>query len=722
MDIRTQSYLLSAIVGTAIGIAMLLRSRRPRVVTQFGIFAITLSAYYFATFCEQFVPWEGGSILGRIVLGATIVSGSIVPMTALSFFLEFVGASPRFARTARRISWISAFLGLTVALSPLARLLWARVLIGTWVLLALSFSVGLLLARMRGSASRVDRLRLLYLAVGTGASLLFSGLDMVGRFGFPVPTLGCLVATLNLYFLSQTLLRLRLMDLHELLGKIASQTVLAFIFSLAFVLLTMWVAENPTLYIFNTGVAALVILILFEPLATWVHNTVTAIAFRQRFAFLEQGRALLRRGVNVIDVPDFASLVLDGLNETRRVTHASVYLLADDRPGFRLLDSRGPSPVPFLDPGASRALALRTERAQLLETVERRIAALKTQPSEARRSRDELRRLNDVTIAMEAMKAGLTVPLMGTERVLGFLNLRDERVPESFASDEIALILDIAEQFARVVENSKLYEKMRERDRLAALGEMAAGLAHEIRNPLGGIKGAAQCLDPKQMSTDEREFVSIISEEVQRLNGVVSAFLDYARPLKQSFGPTDLNEVVSRTLKLIENDVPQNVAVTSSLAEGLPLIVGDSEELKQVLLNLIQNAMQAIAEKPGTITVRTARAERFLSLRTPDAVEVLVSDDGPGIPAEHHLNLFVPFFTTKLKGTGLGLAICQRIVKNHGGSIAIQSRVGEGSTFVVRLPTLAHDTQPDFQSITSTNPRIDVAQLSLPRQPNQRTG
>jgi signal transduction histidine kinase len=289
---------------------------------------------------------------------------------------------------------------------------------------------------------------------------------------------------------------------------------------------------------------------------------------------------------------------------------------------------------------------------------------------------------------MEQMKAGITVPLMGNDRVLGFMNLWDERVPEAFASDEIALMLELADHFATVVENSKLYEKMRERDRLAALGEMAAGLAHEIRNPLGAIKGAAQCLDPKTVPAEEREFIEVIIEEVNRLNGVVSAFLDYSRPLKQHFGPTEVNEVVTRTIRLIQNDVPANITVKEELADSLARVDADAEQLKQVLINLVQNAIQAIGTSRGDIVVRTLKPERFGDFRAPDAVEIQVSDTGPGIPSDQQLNIFVPFFTTKEKGTGLGLAICQRIVKNHGGNIGVQSRVGEGTTFSIRLPSL----------------------------------
>ncbi len=711
MDIRTQSSLLAAIVGLALGVSMLLRTQRPRVLTLYGVFAISVGGFHLASFLEGLFPFtEDGSIVGRIMMGITIGAGSVLPVTALSFFLEFLNFSPRAARNGRRASLFSVLMGVAVGATPLAESLWARVMVSVWVLTALSFSVSLILSRMRTSESRIDRLRLLYLAVGAAATVLFSGLDFLGRFDIAFPALGPIVSTLYLFFLSQTLLRLRLMDLHELLGKIASQAVLAAILAVVFVVLTAWVEGNRSLYLFNTLVAAFVMLILLEPLTNWVEERVVAVFFRQRFAFLESVRLLLRKTANVIDAPVLAASLLDGLNETRRVTHASIYLLAEDRPGFRLLDSRGPGPALFIDQGTARALVSRTERAQLLETVERRINQLRSQPLEARKSREELRRLNDVRTAMQQMKAGITVPLMGNDRVLGFLNLWDERVPEAFASDEIALVLELADRVATVIENSKLYDKMRERDRLAALGEMAAGLAHEIRNPLGAIKGAAQFLDPKHLPGEYGEFVEVIVEEVNRLNGVVSAFLDYSRPMKQNFGPTDVHEVVTRTLKLIVNDVPKNVTIKEELSDALPRVDADAEQLKQVLINLVQNAVQAIGEKDGELTIRTSKPERFGDFRAPDQVELQVSDNGPGIPADQLLNIFVPFFTTKQKGTGLGLAICQRIVKNHGGTISVQSKVGEGSTFTIRLPALPQEQPaPETPVIEGGTPMPSVS-------------
>jgi signal transduction histidine kinase len=693
LDIRTQTALLACIVATALGLSMVLRSSRARVLTAYSIFAFTAGAFYLADFLRS--VFLSGGLTGwpvRVAVGVRLLSAAVVPSAALGFFLEFLGGHAQARRTSRRVAIFSVFLGLAVAVTPLATSAWGRGVVAVWGFGTMLLSVSLLVRRVRRSDSKTERARLTYLAIGAAAALLFTALDGLPGLGVPFPTLGPVVTTLYLFFLAQTLLRLRLMDLHEMLGKVASQTVLAVMLALVFLVLTAWVKGNTSLYLFNTVLAAFVIGILLEPLRAKVEAQVVHIFFRERSELLKSLAALRTRLANVIDPGEASGVILDSLEETRRVTHASVYLLAEDRPGFRRVSFRGPEPVAFLDAAAARGLlsaAASGQKAVLLENLERRITEMRTRTAEGRRSREELKRTLDTRNALVAVKSAFTVPLVGGDRVVGFLNLWDERVPEAFASDEIGMVLELAERLATIVENSKLYERMRERDRLAALGEMAAGLAHEIRNPLGAIKGAAQCLDPQPRAGEEAEFLNVIVEEVNRLNGVVTQFLDYARPLKQSFGTVDINEVVARTIRLIQNEVPGRIALVVELGDSPPAVEGDPEQLKQVLINLVQNAIQALGTAPGTIRVRTRGPDRFADLRAGgEFVEIDVADDGPGIPPEQQPNIFVPFFTTKQKGTGLGLAICQRIVKNHGGSISVQSRVGDGSTFVVRLPAM----------------------------------
>jgi signal transduction histidine kinase len=246
----------------------------------------------------------------------------------------------------------------------------------------------------------------------------------------------------------------------------------------------------------------------------------------------------------------------------------------------------------------------------------------------------------------------------------------------------------LATQIAVTVENSQLYQQMKEKDRLAALGEMAAGLAHEIRNPLGSIKASAQYLTETSERPEERsEFLEIIVDEVDRLNRVVSSFLDYARPPHTDPEPIHVNSAVQLTLQFLRPECDSvDVALHVAMDPDLPKVRIDIEHLRQVLINLVQNAVQAMTTG-GEIYVETRVQDRFrIGGGTRRWVQVTVRDTGPGIAPGLLANLFVPFVTTKQQGTGLGLAISQRIVSEAGGRIDVRSREGFGTTFVVLLP------------------------------------
>ncbi|HXN32091.1 MAG TPA: ATP-binding protein, partial [Polyangiaceae bacterium] len=292
---------------------------------------------------------------------------------------------------------------------------------------------------------------------------------------------------------------------------------------------------------------------------------------------------------------------------------------------------------------------------------------------------------------------------------VGLLFVADDRVRDAFTPEEVALFETVAAQIGVVVANSRMYSRMKERDRLAALGSMAAGLAHEVKNPLGAIKGAAQLLEEDGDWTHDdgaREFVGIILEEVNRLDRVVGSFLDYARPHAGNPVPLDLNAAVRRTVQILSSQIITNdgIDVHIDLTERPPRAHIDPEKFRQVLMNLMQNAIQAMDGR-GKVTVSTS-VRRSARGRVPpqdasspslrrslaeeiELVEVGVRDTGPGISPKVLRNLFVPFFTTKTQGTGLGLAISQSIVQNAGGTIEVQSQPGAGTTFTIVLPTAA---------------------------------
>lgn len=225
------------------------------------------------------------------------------------------------------------------------------------------------------------------------------------------------------------------------------------------------------------------------------------------------------------------------------------------------------------------------------------------------------------------------------------------------------------------------FDEKLEREKAMLLSEMAPVIAHEIRNPLGSIKGAAQVLQTEAATEEHSKLLNVIIEETNRLNGVVSQFLDYARPHTSRIQTQDINAIIRRAISIISaNRLTDNIMISSELNEGLPAAPVDEEQILQVILNISLNAMEAMPEG-GTLTFRTTKMETSVG----DAVGISIRDTGGGIPTEDIKNIFKPFYTTKERGVGLGLAICQRIVKEHGGVIRVKSLPGQGSVFFIRL-------------------------------------
>jgi signal transduction histidine kinase len=186
-----------------------------------------------------------------------------------------------------------------------------------------------------------------------------------------------------------------------------------------------------------------------------------------------------------------------------------------------------------------------------------------------------------------------------------------------------------------------------------------------------------------------KEFLDIIVEEVNRLNKIVSQFLDYARPYRGDQSPLDVNEIVRRTVQQVEKEEgAARVEITTNLADTLPPVRADAEQLKQVFLNLMINALQAMTNG-GRLVVSTSLRSSTRRGAAAAFLEVRFRDTGVGIPPNDLKNLFIPFFTTKEKGTGLGLPISQRIIENHGGTIEVRSQPSVGSTFTILLPVEA---------------------------------
>ncbi len=264
------------------------------------------------------------------------------------------------------------------------------------------------------------------------------------------------------------------------------------------------------------------------------------------------------------------------------------------------------------------------------------------------------------------------------------LSTSELKAPDGQTVGVVLLIRDCSE----VVH---LERQLRHADKMAALGTLSAGLAHEIKNPLSALELNLHLLrgelkDQEESLGDARSYLEILGAELKRLNGILETFMRFSRPTELHLAPLKINETLEHVLSLVTHEAREKtVEVHASLAEDLPLVVGDDGQLTQVFLNLVINALQAMPDG-GRLEVASG-----LSDAAPGFVSVRVTDTGVGIPAAHVAKLFEPYFTTREGGLGLGLAIAYRIVKDHGGRIDVRSGLGAGTTMTVLLPIRRQD-------------------------------
>jgi signal transduction histidine kinase len=268
--------------------------------------------------------------------------------------------------------------------------------------------------------------------------------------------------------------------------------------------------------------------------------------------------------------------------------------------------------------------------------------------------------------------------------VTGFLSQKEEERREQLQRTAQGL----EESYKKLQSQTDLIigieEQLRRAERLSALGELSAVLAHEIRNPLGSIRGTAEILRDDFSPGDRKyEFLEILIKETDRLNRVVEDFLTLSRPLQVERETCDLMAELQDTMTLVLGEASKRGVRLELSPAALPLVRGDREKLKQVFLNLVLNGVQATG-RGGCVTI-TAVQSSAVEGKTA-GVEISFADTGEGIDPAALQRIFEPFFTTKTGGTGLGLAITQRIIESHGGSIEVESAVGKGTTIRVRLP------------------------------------
>ncbi|MBH0203202.1 MAG: GAF domain-containing protein [Nitrospira sp.] len=388
-------------------------------------------------------------------------------------------------------------------------------------------------------------------------------------------------------------------------------------------------------------------------------------------------------------LPVIAERILSGLSEASRHSQGLLYLRERERECFRLVSIPTATPSIAAPPVVPLRHPLVQQLADRQDILDSSVLA------------DSLRttvRDNITDAHFAALPINLAIPLLNRGRLTAFVVLHSQRESSVISSYTLDLLTAMAQSAANALDSFLLYENlrqsqvlMRRTDRLRSLETIAGGFAHEIRNPLTSIKTFIQ-LAPERKDDSQfiGEFSRIVLDDVNRIERLIQEILDYARYMEPQLTDEDLNEIVSSCLYFIQVKAnSRGIKIEKDLAPELPRGMLDRQQIKQVLLNLLLNAMDAIGEKTGTLRVRTSRLQKA------DGevwTQIQIEDTGHGISPENLDHIFDPFFTTKHastvnEGTGLGLTIAHQIVREHRGELHVQSTEGIGTTFLINLPS-----------------------------------
>lgn len=525
------------------------------------------------------------------------------------------------------------------------------------------------------------RLQLRFWLFGMAVALPLGLTNLLPAYGLRVYPLGNLGSALWASIVGYAIVRHRLMDIEVVVAK-----GLAYIgVSLAVIgpvsgafLGLQYLAFNEVHYDFSAAIVVLFILvaILFPRLQVATERRVGRSLFRTKFASHEALSALASEVVTILDRERLLQVLCERVAEAFGIAKVGLYLPDEVRRLYQLSEARGDPPR---DASVVFEHALVRRVSQLGDVVLREELAS-----------GESGVPDDGHSWMVENDWAVVVPFKGGRELIGFMCLGRKGGREAYTVGDIDLLKRVAGETAIALQNAHLYEELRRSraiisraGRLSAIGTLAAGIAHEIRNPLVSIQTFFQ-LAPKRLNDEEfmTSFLGLAEAEVRRISDLISELLMFAKSPTPALRALDLQEIVERAAVLLEPQARSQGVSMAVQSGGAPsVVVADADQVMQVVLNIGLNAVQA-TDRGGKVSFEMRRVvedgRRYCQIE--------VRDSGGGMSDAVRESIFDPFFTTKEKGTGLGLAIAQQIVGEYGGMIQVQSEEGEGSSFLINLP------------------------------------
>ncbi len=704
MDILAQSALLISAVSFALGCSVLSRNVKNVLFLSFFMLTTLISIWSATFFLEKI--WIGYGFY-RLHLLTNI----FLAPTSLLFIRIMMRIQDPWSRILFHCSLVFATL-LTVLLflnldtHPLIRIcinfLPVLIMAQTLQLMWIDY-------QLRKGISKLPKIptvgigRRHWTYLGALIVLMISVMDHIPSFGKILPSFGNFSLSVYLFFISQAITQQRLLNFNALFSRFLVLLVIAFSLTIMYSLLVAWIVDSPALFFLNSFIASFLILMLLEPLRRLVGYFTQQLLTKTNQTLQQNLREAQRKLTGIVDLGNLFQCILNTVEQILQPEWAALFVLKSN--GTKLRRVRTIGKVPDINPNTAsntsgeahlfREVLVNHPMLQYCKDLAQngkfpilldQILENEIDRTTSRTQREHYVRLMD---GLKALESNLLIPLYFSGTILGFVTLRVFSPPPSWSQSGgnnwgfLPMIYPYFESAAQVMQNMEVYAKQREKERLAALGEMAAGLAHEIRNPLGAIQGATELL-AATVKPIENQFLNVIFEEVGRLNRIVTQFLDYSKPPTTQFQLLDLSLLVQRALERLKLGLTSPLELEFQPSRTPAWVMASSEQICQILINLVQNAQNALQQKstPGMIRVSIGIEEVLLA----HEVCLIIEDTGCGIKKENMDKLFIPFFTTSPQGNGLGLSISQKIIEAHRGRIEIISEEGHFTRVSVIFP------------------------------------
>jgi two-component system nitrogen regulation sensor histidine kinase GlnL len=552
------------------------------------------------------------------------------------------------------------------------------------VLVSAAVSIAVLVREYLTTSVPRMRLQLKFWLLGVTIALPLGLTNLLPSYGLPFYPLGNVGSVIWAAIVGYAIVRYRLMDIEVLVTRVLAYiSTIVLIVSPVFLLslVLQGVAFGEIHYDFSTALAILLTLVgvAFSALHVGIERRLENALFPARVASRMRLSALGGQVVRILDRDRLLDLLTHSVSSAFSLDRIALYLQQGPRSELELVRWLGPKPD-------ASAIAGDGALARWLRRVGEAVIREEAEGTDTRSGG------GGVGPVLVANQWEVCVPFVGGQDLLGFMALGRKHALQAYAVGDLDLLSQVAAEASIALHNARLYEELRHSreiisrtGRLSAIGTLAAGIAHEIRNPLVSIQTFFQ-LAPDRLDDEEfmTSFLGLAENEVRRISDLVSELLTFAKSPSATVREVDPSEIIDRAVALLEPQARSGrVRIERPNSVSAPVVLGDSDQLMQVLLNVILNALQA-SPPNGIVRIITGEEEREGEIYC----QIAVTDQGEGIPKSIRESIFDPFFTTKEKGSGLGLAICHQIILESGGFMAVDTTEGEGSTFSVYLPAV----------------------------------